>query len=112
MHLVRLALQPAEKTANAKPLPLPVTGPIGGAFNHPVLLRFVELAPGDVERNVVLRRQPEQIFLAVLEAFGLPGLDGAVAKRLAFVRNDQGQINANDPAESATGVAGAERRVE
>ena len=53
-----------------------------------------------------------QLVLRFLEAGRLPGLDGALGQRLAAVRDHQVEVEPDDAAEAAAGVAGADRRVE
>ena len=86
--------------------------PLAFAFDHPVALRVVELAPRRVERDAALLRVLLQVVLAFLDDWRLPRLDRAAAQRLALVGNHQAEVDADDAAEAAAGLAGAERRVE
>ena len=74
--------------------------------------RVGELAPGRIDRDAALAGELEQIRLALLVGFGLPGLDGALAQRQGRVRNDQAVVDADAAAEAAAHVAGADRGIE
>src|SRR5262245_51262405 len=71
VHLVGLGLQPLEEAAHAIPGPWPGFAPafpFGLAFQHPVALRFRELAERRVERHSSLLRVLLEVVLALLEA--------------------------------------------
>jgi hypothetical protein len=57
-------------------------------------------------------REAQQVVLALAVGLGLPGLHRAAGQRLRFVRHDQAVVHADDAAEAAAALAGAERRVE
>ena len=115
VHLVRLALQPVEEA----PHPVPDAGPgglpvhpLGLAFQHPVAVLVLYLAPGGVERDAALLGVLLDVGLAFLEAGRLPRADRAVAQALRLVRDDQAEVDADHAAKAPAGVAGAKRRVE
>src|SRR6185436_19046246 len=115
MHLVGLAFQPVEivlyAIPGARPGFLPVH-PFRLAVDHPALLCRAQVPPGFVERNAALLRILDEVVLAFLETLRLPGFHRAAAKRFRLVWNHQPVIDADDTAEAAAGVAGADRRVE
>ena len=115
VHLVRLALEPLEEPLRAIPDARPALVPAlpaGAALDYPALLRGRQVAERNVERNAVLRGAFLEVALALDERLRLEGLDRAAAERLALVRDHQPVIDADHAAESAAGVACAERRVE
>ena len=73
---------------------------------------FVEIPPRDIERDAALARQPLEIILALAVGLGLPWTNGAAAQGLAVIRDHQAVVDADDAAEAAAGLAGADRRIE
>ena len=56
-------------------------------------------------------REFHEIALALLKAFGLPGLDSTLGKGLALIRDDQTPVDSDDATKAAASFAGADRRV-
>ncbi len=112
VHLVGLAFEITEEAPDAVPLLVPVALPVRRAFEHPLALLRIELIPRRVARDAGLAGVLHQVVLALLPRRRLQRLDGAAAQRLARVGNDEAPIDADDAAETAAGVAGAEGRVE
>ena len=115
VHLVGFGFEPVEEFAHAIPGAGPgllPAHPIRLAFEHPLALRLGELAKRRIERNAAFVGVLHQIVLAFAEARRLPRPDRALAQRLPFVRDDQAEIDADDAAKAAAGVAGADGRVE
>ncbi len=102
MHLVGFRLEPGEEALDAVPDSL---GPFAFAFDHPLAALGAELAPGRVERDAALFGELLQVFLTFRVGLGLPGLDGAAAKRLTFIGNDEAVVDADRAAEAAAGLA-------
>src|SRR5262249_52470831 len=98
-------LQVAEPAADA--------GVLAEAVDDHFAVRFRELAPGDVQRQLVLSfaRVLLEPLPPLAEFFGAPGCDGATFQGQPLVGNDLFEIHARGAAESLAGVAGAERRV-
>jgi hypothetical protein len=112
VHLVRLALQPAEVALDAVPLLLPLAGPLRLALDHPVAVLGLHQLPRRIERDAELRRELLQVALALGKALGLPRLDRAAAQRLALVGNHEPQVETDHPPEATTRLARAQRRIE
>src|SRR6202008_819491 len=106
-----LGLEPLEIAADAVPLgpPLPAPGRI--AVDDPALLALAERLPGAIQRDGESRRIFFQVALALLEAFGLPRLDGAAAQRAAGIRYHQPQVDPDHATEATAGLTGAQRRI-
>ena len=115
VHLVGLGFQPLEEVTHAipgaRPGLLPAL-PLRVAFEHPLPVLRRQLVERHVQRHAVLRRQLFQIGLALAVGLGLPRFHRAAAQRLAAVRNDQTEIDADHAAEAAAGFAGTDRRIE
>ena len=109
VHLVGLGLEPVEKAPDAIPLFIEVARPVGTALDHPLPMRLRQILPGDVERHAAQLGVADHVGLAFLEALGLPGLDRAAAQASRGVRDDQTEVDTDDPAEAAAGLAGADR---
>ena len=112
VHLVRLAFQPGEEVADAVPLALPVARPVRVTVDDPAPVGLRQLVPGAVEVDAGGIAVFHQFGLGLLEAGGLPGLDGPLGQRPAAVGNDQAQVQPDDAAEALAGLAGTQRRVE
>ena len=117
MHLVRPRFQPFEEPVDTVPLRFPLPRPGGVAPKHPVPRGFRQLVPWRVEIHAgfaggLLAGVLLHVLLAFGEALGLPGFDRAFAQRLAAIRNDERVIDADHPAETAAGLAGADRGIE
>ena len=112
VHFVGFALQIIEEAANAVPLALPVAGPAGRAFEHPVALLVGEAGPGGVARNAGGFGVAHEVVLALLVGGRLYGLDGPSAQGEFVVGDDEAPIDADDTAKAAAGVARAHGRVE
>ncbi len=104
MELVLLALHLREEAVDAG------EGPLAAQDN--LARGFRQLAPGHVERHAQLRRvlaelrKPGAVFGAI------PGVDGAIGEREAFVGNDQVQVEVHGVAKALAAGAGAEGIVE
>ena len=109
VHLVALRLQPIEEPLHAVP---DLVFPRAYAVDHPFALPVRKFTPGNVCWDAVLAREPHQIVLAFLVAFGLPRFDGTGSERLRVVRNHEIVVNANGAAESATCLACADGGIE
>ena len=109
VHLVALGLEPLEEPAHAVP---DLLLPLALAVDDPAPLLVGELAPRRVERDAALAAVPQQVVLAFAVRLGLPRPDRAAAQRLAGVGDDEPVVDADDAAEAAAGLAGAERRIE
>ena len=108
VHLVRLRLQVVEEAAHAVPLLVPAAAFEGRVtIDDPVALRFGHLCPRRAARDVGCSGVAHQVVLALLPGGGLHRLDGAIAQRLALVRNHQPQIDADHAAETTAGIARA-----
>ena len=75
-------------------------------------MRLGQVPPGDVERHTAQLGVADHVSLALLETLGLPGFDRATAQAARGVRDDQPEVDTNDASKAATGLAGADRRVE
>src|SRR6185369_3153646 len=104
VHLVRLGFEPVEEAFDAVP---DVLAPRAFAVDHPGLVRFAQLAPGAVERDVALLAELDEVVLAFLVRLRLPRADGAASQRFAFVGDDQAVVDADGSAETFAGFAGA-----
>ena len=71
-------------------------------------MRLRQVLPGDVECHATQLGVADHVGLALLEALGLPGLDRAAAQASRGVRDDQTEVDTDDPAEAAAGLAGAD----
>ena len=71
-----------------------------------------QIAPSGVHGDAALAREAQEIRLAFLVGFGLPGLDGALAKAQRRIGNDQAVVDADAAAEAAAGLASADGRIE
>ena len=109
VHLVGFGLEPGEEAPDAVP---DVLGPFAFAIEDPVTLCLGQLAPWGVQGNRALACEFEEIRLAFLVGFGLPGLDGAATQRQRGIRDDEVVVDADDAAEAFAGLAGTDRRVE
>ena len=115
VHLVGLGLEPLEEMAHPVPLARPGGFPaLPGrvAFQHPVAVFLGQVAEWHVHCHAVLGGHLGHVELALAVALGLPGLDRALGEGLRFVRNDESKVDTDDAAETAAGVAGADRRIE
>ena len=109
VHPVAARLQPLEEPSRAVPL-LVLPGAL--AVEHPAPVLLGELAPRHVHRHAAPAGEGQQVVLALLVRLGLPRLDGAALQGPGVVGHDEAPVDAHGPAESAAGVAGADRRVE
>ena len=109
VHLVGLGLEPREEALRAVP---DLLLPRSLAVDHPAALLVGEVAPRHVERNAALAGELFQVFLALAVRLRLPGPDRAAAQRLRRIGHHEPVVDADDPAEAAAGLAGAERRIE
>src|SRR5436853_3331266 len=108
-------LEPLEEAADAVPHARPRLAPglpFGLAFEHPLLLRAGELAPGGIERDSALPGVLHEVVLAVAVGSGLPRPHRAFAQRFRLVRHDEPVVEADDAPEAAARLARAERRGE
>ncbi len=112
MHLVSAALQPVEIAPHAVELLLPVAAPIGVALDDPDALAFAEVGPRHIEPDLGLRGVALQIGLAFGKALRLPGFHRPGPQGFTHIGNHQIEIDADHPAEAATGFASADRRIE
>ena len=107
VQLVFLALEMLKESANAaKPRP-PSTSP-----NDEPLLFGVEFIPRHVQRNFGLPRKALQLGEQRPIFWFRPGLDRAFVQRLAFVGNDEVEIEINGVAKALAARTGAIRIVE
>ncbi len=104
MHLVLLALEPPEESADALVLVC--------AIDDEANLVLREIFPRDIEPD--LRLAGRALQLRKLRAvMGLaPRLDGALLDRFRAIRHDEVHVQLDDVAEPVTGGARAERVVE
>ena len=112
MHLVRLALQPAEEVAHAVPVTRPGAVPalpLRVTFEQPLAMLGRQLAHRNIHRHAVLLRHLRQVMLALTIAFRLPGPDRAFGQRLRLVGHHQTEVNPDHTPEAATGLARAKR---
>ena len=104
MQLVLLALQILKEATDAAESAV--------AIDNQLLLVGVESMPGNVQRNFGLAREALE-FGEQRPVLGLsPGLDRAFIQSLAFVGDDQVEIDVDGVAESLATRAGAIRIVE
>ncbi|MBV6474547.1 MAG: hypothetical protein MOGDAGHF_00007 [Rhodocyclaceae bacterium] len=115
VHLVGLGFQPGEEMLHAVPVARPgalQADVLRVALQHPAPVFGRQVAPGDVGRHAALLREAQQVVLALAVGLGLPGLHRAAGQRLRFIRHHQAVVDADDAAEAAAALAGAERGVE
>ena len=77
VHLVRLGFQIFKKPLHAIPVLVPFATPVGGAFNHPLVLLGRELVPGGVARNACRFGVAHHVVLIFCPGGGLHGFDCA-----------------------------------
>ena len=107
MHLVRLALQPAEEVVHAVPVARPRAVPalpLRIAFKQPLAVLGRQVAHRNVHRHAMLLRHLRQVMLALEIAFRLPGFDRAFGQRLRLVGHHKAEVNPDHTPETATGL--------
>src|SRR5580700_140264 len=109
MHLVGFGLEPGEETARAVP---DLLLPRAFALDHPLTRLLGQIAPRHIDRNAALPGEAQQVVLAFLVGWRLPGPHRARGQRFAVVGNDQAVVDADHAAEATAGVAGADRGIE
>ena len=112
VHLVGFAFEVGKEAMHAIPLLVPLAIPVGGSFNHPLLLFFGELEPRCVARYARCFCVAHQIILRFFPRRCLNGFDGTRSEGEFFIRNDQPKVNTNHPPKTPTSFASAHRRVE
>ena len=121
MHLVALALQPAEVAFHAIPLLRPGVGRVGRvvtgvAFDDPALVFGAEVAERDVHRHAELLAELRHVGQRLRAGAGAPRPDRAAGQRERVVGQGERVINADDAPEAlargarADGVVEAEER--
>ena len=115
VHLVRLALQPAEITGDS----VPCVGPgaarlavVRLAVGYPVARFFRQLVERQIGRDAILLRGGHHLSLALDAVPGLPRLDDAPGDRLGEVRHREPVVDRDDSAEALALRAGADWVVE
>ena len=109
VHLVGLALEEAEVLPH--PVPgLAVPGPV--ALDDPATGLLVQIPPGGIQVHAPLAAVAHQVLLTLHGVAAAEGLDGAVTQGQRIVGDHQIPVDADGAAETAAGVAGAQRRVE
>ncbi len=86
--------------------------PVRGAVQDPALVLVAHVLPGHTQRHAGARRVLLQVVLAFLVGRRGPRLDGAFEQGFFLVGDDQAEVDADDAAKAAAGLAGAQRRVE
>src|SRR5580692_8308304 len=106
MHLVGSAFEPGEEAAYAVP---DILLPFAFAVDHPGAFGIAQVAPGRIHGDGAFTGEFQKIRLALFIGFGLPGLDGPLAKTQGRIRYDKAIIHADAAAEPAAGLAGTGR---
>jgi hypothetical protein len=116
VHFVGFGFEPLEEAVDAIPEAFAPGGvgveAVGFAVKDGVLVFWAEVFPGDVGGDFEAFAGVEEVALAFLAGFGLPGFDGAVSKGEVVVGDDEVVIDADDTAKAFAVGAGAEGVVE
>src|SRR5690606_15256472 len=115
VHLVRVALEPAEESLHAVPglRPLEAAGAVARfTFDDERALLRGQRREWHVGRDLSFSRELEEILLRLAVDFAFPALDRAVVDRLRLVGYRKPVVDLDHAAESAALGAGSERRIE